>query len=136
MSVLLGLGPFRFEVTRHAYEQLERRAGGRWVAQERIGRAPANQFLGAAEGEITISATIYPEMTGGLDQVRAMQASAEAGSVHMLVAGTGRVLGRWFIREVTETGSLFRRDGTGRKVEVEISLGSYGEDGAVGGLWR
>lgn len=133
--VLLGLGPFRFRVTRHAYEELARRCGGEWVSQGRIGRRPASQFVHTAESEITITATIYPELTGGLAQVDAMAEAAEAGTVMMMVDGTGRVLGRWYISEITDTASFLMADGTPRKVEVEITLGRYGEDGTgFGGL--
>jgi uncharacterized protein len=136
MSILMGLGPFRFEAGRHAYEELERTVGGRWPAQERIGRRPALQFLGPAESEIEISATIFPHFSGGLEQVDAMGAAAEAGATLMLVSGAGRVFGRWVIKQLKDKQSYIDRDGTPRKVEVEITLARYGEDGAsFGGLF-
>lgn len=138
MSILMGLGPFRFETTRHAYEELERTVCGRWPAQERIGRRPALQFVGAGKSKIRIDATIYPELTGGLGQVEAMGVAAEAGAILMLVAGTGRVFGRYVITSLSDRQSFIDRDGTPRKVEVEITLERYGEDGGGfgGGLFQ
>ncbi|RTL91809.1 phage tail protein [Ancylobacter aquaticus] len=140
MSVLMGLGPFRFEVTKHAYEQLERRRGGRWAEIERLGRRPALQHMGAAKAGVTLTAMLYPEFTGGLDQVDAMGRSAENGDVHMMIGqqgSIGNVLGRWAIEELGDRQSFFTRDGTPRKVEVTITLGHYGDDGdgLGGGLW-
>lgn len=140
MSVLMGLGPFRFEVTKHAYEELDRRVGGRWVEVERVSRRPALQHMGATKSTITLSATLYPQFTGGLAQVEAMGRSAETGEVHMMaaaMAAIGRPLGRWVIEELGDRQSFFTADGTPRKVEVSITLGRYGEDGdgLAGGLW-
>lgn len=139
-DVLMGLGRFRFEVTKHAYEELDRSVGGRWEEVPRIGRRPALQFLGATKGTISITATIYPEYTGGLAQVDDMGAAAEAGEVLMMVGNSGslgKVMGRWVIEELGDRQSFFKRDGSPRKVEVTLTLGRYGEDGdgMAGGLW-
>lgn len=129
MSVLMGIGPFRFRVMGHAYETLERSLSARWEAKGRIGRRPAMQFVGPGEDEISITATLYPELTGGLGQVEAMRAAADAGRPMMMVSGAGRVFGRYCLTEIADTASFLTRDGTPRKVEVTLKLKRYGEDG-------
>lgn len=126
----MGMGPFRFQMAKMAYEDLERRTAARWPVQERIGRRPALQFIGPDVGELNIRGTIYPEYTGGLAQVEGIAAACEAGQKMMVVSGVGRVFGMYVLLEMVDRGSFTTQNGTPRKVEFEVNLRRYGEDGA------
>lgn len=127
---MLALGDFRFEIGTAAYQTLVRTQAYRWEKQDRIGRLPALQFVGADLQTVELDGVIYPAFRGGLGQVRAMRALAARGEPLDLVAGTGDVLGRWCIVEVSETGSVFLDDGRPRKIEFALKLQEYGEDEA------
>ena len=45
-DVLMLLGNFAFHLRTAAYDELKRVSSYRWAAQDRIGRKPAQQFLG------------------------------------------------------------------------------------------
>lgn len=129
-TVMMALGAFRFGVLGGSYQEATRKASYRWETQDRLGRAPAQQFLGPGTEDITLKGVIYPHYRGGLRQVEAMRAIASTGVPLMLVDGLGWVWQRWVITDVTEVKSVLFADGTPRKIEFSIVLRSYGEDRA------
>jgi len=126
--VMLGLGEFRFEVDALAYQTLSFSQSWRWPEQARIGRDPALQFVGRNVGSIELDGVLYPGFTGGLGQVEAMRALADAGRPLQLIDGLGRIWGAWVITEIGDTRTVFAEDGQPRKVEFSIKLKDYGED--------
>ena len=126
--VMLGLGEFRFEVDALAYQTLSFSQSWRWPEQARIGRDPALQFVGRNVGSIELDGVIYPSFKGGLGQIEAMRALANAGRPLQLVDGLGRIWGAWVITEIGDTRTVFAEDGQPRKVEFSIKLKDYGED--------
>ncbi|MBZ9850130.1 phage tail protein [Mesorhizobium sp. CA14] len=131
MSTMMGLGPFRFSLSTAAYQSLERSDEFRWVAQERIGREPAAQFIGPGQTTFALSGTIYPHFRGGWGQVEAMRAIAKTGAPQMLVSGLGRIFGLFYIENVSETQTIFWDNGAPRKQEFNLDLKSYGADGGI-----
>ena len=126
---LLKLGAYAFSVSTAAYGELSRAQEYRWRRQDRVGRNPARQWLGPGDDTIDLRGTIYPAWRGGLGQLDAMRAEAAKGEPLRLVGGDGKVLGLWVITRIRETGSAHLAGGAPRKVEFQISLAFYGEDG-------
>jgi phage protein U len=135
-SVMMALGKYRFSIDAAAYQSLQRSTSYRWPAQERIGRAPALQFLGPGEDKITLGGTIFPHYRGGLGQMDALREEAGRGEPLLLVDGRGNVRGRFVVERVAETQSHFFADGTPRRIEFTIELASYGDDGEPGAAGR
>ena len=127
-STLLALGDLRFSVDTAAYRNLTRVTEYRWPSQARLGRRPARQFLGIGEDTATLRGAIYPHHRGGLGQLDAMRGEAAKGTPLQLVAGDGRVLGRWVIARVEETQPEHWSDGTPRRQDFVVELAFYGED--------
>ena len=125
---MLALGDYRFAVDTAAYLELRRTAEYRWRSQERLGKRPAQQYLGPGEESIELPGAIYPAYKGGLGQLDRMRAEAGKGQPLMLTSGAGDVLGKWCITRVEETGSLFHSDGAPRKVEFRLRIVHYGEE--------
>ena len=132
-KVMMGLGSFRFTVNTAAYQRLQRTDEFRWESQERIGRHPAMQFLGAGHTSFTLEGTVYPHFRGGFGQIEAVRNLAGRGSPLMLVSGYGKIFGRFVVLSVDELQTHFHPNGAPRKQEFTIELKSYGEDG--GGLF-
>lgn len=126
--VMMALGEFRFSIGTAAYQSLTRSASFRWSAQERIGRAPALQFMGPGEETIQLEGAIFPQYRGGAGQVEAMRIMAGKGEPLTLVDGRGRYWGSYVIRQVGEAGSAFLDDGAARKIEFSLELARYGDD--------
>jgi hypothetical protein len=129
-TIMMALGTFRFGVNRANYQTFTRAAQYRWAKLDRVGRAPALQFLGPDAEEITLEGTIYPHFKGGLRQMELMRAVARTGVPMMLVDGLGFVWDRWAITEVSETKSVFLAGGAPRKIEFTVGLRAYGRDAA------
>jgi len=120
--MMMALGPFVFSLSTLAYQQLQRQMAWRHASSERIGARAAYQYLGTGEETIELSGVIHHEITGGpvnLDHVREL---AETGQPWPLVTGTGEVLGSFVITAVSDTHTLFERDGSARKIEFSLSL--------------
>jgi phage protein U len=130
-TTMMALGGFRFSLPTSAYTELERNNAWRWPSQDRIGRAPALQFVGRGEETISMRGTIYPTFIAqraGLEQLPAMRAAADLGEPLLMVSGSGRVYGLMCITSIREGQKVFFSDGTPRSIEFDTSLSAYGGD--------
>nr|VFJ68699.1 MAG: hypothetical protein BECKDK2373B_GA0170837_12202 [Candidatus Kentron sp. DK] len=125
---MMALGEYRFSIDTAAYRSLVRASEYRWRAQTRVGREPAQQYLGPGSESISLDGVIYPSFRGGTGQLEAMRAEASKGEALVLVAGTGHVLGRWCILSIEESQDTFLKNGVPRKVAFRLQLTRYGED--------
>lgn len=141
MDVLMTLGDgqaqFRFAVHTAAYQSLSRRTEWRWPAQDRLWNDPARQFTGRGADEITIEGVILPAFRGGLGQVNAMRALADAalrdGSGArplLLVTGYGDVLGEWVITSLEEDQPVIGAAGAPLEQRFRLTLAAYARDTA------
>jgi phage protein U len=130
-GVMMGLGEFRFEIDTAAYQSLSRNDEYRWESQERIGRAPALQFIGPGHTTITLEGVIFPQWKGGLGQIQTMRNMAGRGFPLFLVSGFGDIFGLFAITNIDETQTTFFSNGAPRKQEFVVELMSYGADGGV-----
>lgn len=126
--IMMALGAFRFGVNTASYQSSRQVAAFRWAKLDRIGRAPAMQFLGPDAPQMTLEGVIYPHFRGGLRQVEAMRAVAGLGEPMMLVDGLGWVWQRWAITAVEERKDTFMADGAPRRIAFSLSLQAYGRD--------
>ena len=128
-EVLMLLGDFAFHLRTAAFDELKRVSTYRWAAQDRIGRRPAQQFLGPGAGEVTLSGEILPQFMGaGFDQIDTLRASAGRGKPLLMVDGRGNVWGDWCITQIEETGRERYSDGAPRSISSTITLVEYGPD--------
>jgi phage protein U len=136
-QVLLAVGPFQFYASAPSFEKLRFNAKFRWEPQKRLGRDPAMQFLGPDERTVDIDGVMYPEAFGGEDLLTSMHSAARSGAIYPLIsmgdAGfTGMVMGLWCIVDILNTRQFWGNNGP-RRIEFNIVLKSYGEDGIAGG---
>ena len=128
-TTMMALGPFRFGIATAAYQSLERTSEWRWPTQDRIGVAPARQYVGPGDDTINLSGVIYPHFIAnraGLEQVSRMRSAASLGLPLQMVSGAGRVLGDYVILSIREGQSTFFSDGSPRSITFDIALGAYG----------
>lgn len=130
------LGPYPFMLDTAAYQQLRRSSQYRWKELDRIGRKPAQQFVGPDADQITLRGEILPHWKGGLHQVDAMRAIAKNGKPLTLLEGYGGfVLGSWVILKIDEAKSELMGDGSPRVITFNMTLKEYGDDrGSIGDL--
>ena len=117
INMMMILGAYRFCISNAAYQSLARTSEYNWQEQQRLGTTPAMQFVGAGMETITMQGEIYPQFKGGLRQVTLM-----------LISGNGMAFGRWCITGISETQTVFLKDGTARKITFTLTLKKYGEE--------
>ena len=126
--MMLALGMFVFSLSTAAYQELQRQTEWRHASNNRIGTVPARQFLGRGDDTITLPGVILPELAGSTLSLDAIRLMANTGKAWPMVEGSGRIYGLWIIDSLSETKTLFFRDGTPRRIEFSISLKRIDDD--------
>ncbi len=127
-DVMMMLGVYPFMLNTAAYGRLRHTASWRWARQDRIGRKPAQQYIGPGTDNIRLDGEILPHWKGGHAQLDAMRALARRGKPLVMVDGRGHVWGEWVILKIRETDTEFFSDGTPRVIRFTLDLAEYGTD--------
>ena len=128
--MMMALGMFVFSQETLAYQEFQRQTEWRHGSTSRIGTNPARQYLGRGDDSITLPGVLLPALAGtqlSLDTLRTM---ADTGKAWPLVEGTGKIYGTWIIESLSETRTLFFRDGQARRIEFTLTLKRI-DDGRV-----
>ncbi|KAA0948069.1 MULTISPECIES: phage tail protein [unclassified Pseudomonas] len=126
--MMLALGMFVFSLSTAAYQELQRQTEWRHASNSRIGAVPARQFLGRGDDTITLPGIILPELAGSALSLDVIRLMANTGKAWPMVEGSGRIYGLWVIESLSETKTLFFRDGTPRRIEFNLSLKRIDDD--------
>ncbi|MCF4998796.1 oxidoreductase [Pseudomonas syringae] len=126
--MMMALGMFVFSLHTAAYQELQRQTDWRHASNNRVGAAPARQFVGRGDDSITLPGTIFPELAGSALSLDAIRLMANTGKAWPMVEGTGRIYGLWVIESLSETKTIFFSDGTPRRIEFTISLKRTDDD--------
>jgi phage protein U len=128
--MMLALGMFVFSLRTAAYQEMQRQTDWRHPSSSRVGARPARQFVGRGDDAITLPGVILPELAGSALSLDALRLMADTGKAWPMVEGSGRIYGLWIIESISETRTLFFRDGTPRRIEFTLSL-KRTDDGLV-----
>lgn len=123
------IGGFQFGIESAPIELFNRKVSYRWPSQERIGRENAHQYTGIDDEPITINGSYFPAYSkASAMQLDDLKDLAKKGEPQMVTLGTGKVLGKYCITEVTEDFSNLMDDIRPRKVTFSITITKYGND--------
>lgn len=120
--MMMALGMFIFSLETLAYQELQRKTAWRHGKTARIGTNPARQFLGRDDDTITLPGVLLPALAGAQISLDTLRYMADTGKAWPLVEGTGKIYGTWVIENLSETRTLFFRDGQARRIEFTLSL--------------
>ena len=126
--MMLALGMFVFSLSTLAYQELQRQTEWRHPSSSRVGAAPARQFVGRGDDSITLPGILFPELAGTTLSLDALRLMANTGKAWPMIEGSGRIYGLWVIESLSETKTLFFRDGTPRRIEFTLSLKRIDDD--------
>ncbi|HGJ5883387.1 phage tail protein [Arsenophonus sp.] len=116
------LGLFVFQLKTAPYQTLQINRRWRYGFNSRLGIRPSFQFIGLDNDDITLSGSLYPELTGGRLSLIALEAMAESGKAWPFLDGEGNIYGMFVIEEISQSKSLFFADGAPRKIEFTLKL--------------
>jgi len=119
---LLALGMFVFELATLGPDELQRKTDWNYARAPRLGARDAVQFLGVGTEKVSLSGTVYTEISNGavsLDQLREM---GDAGEALPLVDGRGNVFGNYIMEGLDERHTWLMADGTPRRIDFAIDL--------------
>lgn len=119
---LLALDTFIFELKTIPFQSRKRSTKQRWSSTNRVGQAPAHQYIGPGDDDLSLEGVLYPEISGGAPSIEKVRVMAAKGEPLLMVDDNGYLRGWWIIESVDETGSDFFEDGTARKIEFSIAL--------------
>ncbi|TIH10820.1 phage tail protein [Pseudomonas leptonychotis] len=128
--MMMALGMFIFSLETLAYQEFQRQTDWRHGTTSRIGTNPARQFLGRGEDTITLPGVLLSALAGSQLTLDALRFMADTGKAWPLVEGTGKIYGVWVIESLSETRTLFFRDGAARRIEFSLVLKRI-DDGRV-----
>ena len=126
MMMVYGMFVFMLQTT--PYQSLEQDTTWRHVKNDRIGRSGKWQYIGTGEDNITLTGTLYPEITGGDVSLAALRTMAYGGRPWPLVQGDGTIFGMFVIANIRENRTEFMKDGKAQKIEFTLSLKKVSED--------
>ncbi|EPJ82438.1 MULTISPECIES: phage tail protein [Pseudomonas] len=126
--MMLSLGMFVFSLSTLAYQELQRQTNWRHASNSRVGAPPALQFVGRGDDTITLPGIILPELAGSVLSLDVLRLMANTGKAWPMVEGTGRIYGLWVIESLSETKTVFFRDGTPRRIEFTLTLKRTDDD--------
>lgn len=120
--MMMILGFFVFSLPTLTYQQFQRQNNWRHASSSRVGAAPAYQFVGRGDEVITLEGSVYPEFQGTPLSLDALRTMADKGAAWPLIEGTGRIYGLYVIESISETKTVFFKDGAARKIEFSMVL--------------
>ncbi|WP_019411216.1 phage tail protein [Pseudomonas psychrophila] len=126
--MMLALGMFVFSLSTLAYQELQRQTDWRHPSSSRVGAAPARQFIGRGDDSITLPGILFPELAGSTLSLDALRLMANTGKAWPMIEGSGRIYGLWIIESLSETKTVFFRDGTPRRIEFTLNLKRIDDD--------
>ena len=143
--MMMALGMFVFSLETLAYQEFQRQTDWRHGSTSRIGTNPARQYLGRGEDSLTLNGVLLPGLVGSPLSLDTLRTMADTGKAWPLVQGDGRIFGLWVIESLSETRTLFFRDGAARRIEFNLKLSRIDDGrvdllgsltGSIGGILR
>jgi len=126
--MLMTYGLFVFGLSTAAYDELQRQAQWRQASQSRIGRRPSRQSLGVGDETIRLTGTLMPQLTGGPSNIDDLREMADDGFAWPLIEGTGYNYGAFVIESISDTRSVFFRDGAAQQIAFDIQFARVDDD--------
>ena len=124
--MILGMFPFSLQTT--PYQSANKTNSWRHVKNDRVGKSPRYQYIGPDEEPITLSGTLYPEISGGDVSLTTLETMAYTGRAWPLIEGTGKIYGMYVIDGLTQNRTEFFQDGKARKIDFTLTLKKVSED--------
>lgn len=119
---MMTLGFFVFSLKTASPDSIDEQINWRHASHNRVGANPAYQFVGQGPQTAKLPGVLYPEITGGVEQLDELRKMADTGKAWPWIDGSGALKGYYFISDIERKSTAFHPDGTARKIEFSLSL--------------
>lgn len=119
---LLAIGMFIFEIGTLAHDELQRKTDWKHARSDRVGAMAATQYVGPGDQAVSLSGSVYAEITDGRVSLAELEEMAASGDAWPVVDGTGRVYGNFVITAIDERHAVLMADGCARRIDFGIDL--------------
>ncbi len=120
--MMMALGLCIFGINTTAYQSLERSTAWRHASNSRVGARAAYQYVGQGDDAISLAGWIAPGQMGSEAGLMMLRSMGDTGKAWTLIDGRGFFHGVYIIESMQETRSIFRADGSARKIEFTLAL--------------
>ncbi|WP_240651708.1 phage tail protein [Serratia microhaemolytica] len=126
-NTMMILGQFPFWLHTAPYQTVDRKNSWRYVKNDRVGKSPSYQYVGPDEEPITLSGTLYPEISVGDFSLKVLESMAFSGMPWPLIEGTGRAYGMYIIESLSQNRTEFLSNGQALKIDFTLTLKRVGD---------
>lgn len=127
-EVMLQWGSFAFSIGTAAHQEISRKNDWRWQQQDRLGRKPAQQYVGPNAESIRLQGVMLLDYAGRANAMAMLRQQADDGEPQLLVDHFGNVLGLYVLKSLETTGTVLDKYGQPRKISFSCEFVEYGED--------
>lgn len=120
--MMMSYGLFVFCLKTLPYQKMTISKNWRYPKNERVNYRPALQYTGPSNDTITLSGSVYTEITNGRVSLEVLERMALLGISWPLIEGDGVPLGFFVLENVERTHSELNRDGSPRKIDFTLKL--------------
>ena len=120
--MLYMIGTLALDTRPFGVDSMSRDADASVVAKPLIGAAPAKEFTGDGEDDITLTGQLVPSRIGGMDALETLHQMRRFGTRFPLMRGDGTRFGWYAITKIGEQHDDLGRHGVGFTVKVTISM--------------
>lgn len=116
------LGNVVFDIAPMNYHDLSASMDTSHATHEVVGAPKIYEHTGEGERSIQIKGAIFPEFSGGVAELGALEAMRAKGDPQHLMLGSGFPAGWVIIDKIQQDHSFIAPGGTGREVKFTLSL--------------
>lgn len=120
--MMMCYGFFVFCLKTLPFQNMKVNKSWNWAANNRVNQRSALQFTGPNNETITLSGTVYSEITDGRVSIDDLERMANLSIPMPLIEGDGVLLGFFVLNNVDKTYIELNRNGSPRKIDFTIKL--------------
>lgn len=115
-------GLFVFSLKTIPFQTMKEDKDWNYASNSRVNKRAALQFTGNGNDVITLSGTLYPEITGGKLSLALLERMSDLGTAWPLIEGSGIPLGFFVMTSLKKTKTELLDNGSPRKIDFTIML--------------
>lgn len=128
------LGGVVFDIAPINYDALSVSDTASWATHEVAGAAKVYEHTGEAERTITIKGKVFPEFSGGAEEIVALNAMRASGEPQHLMLSSGFAAGWVIVKTVAQEHEYIAPGGVGRQISFTLTLERCDQPAEAGDL--